>query len=64
MNSASLKAEYTGSWALIIGIDSYSHLSPLQAAVNDAAAIAKVLKDKFGFAENQTLYLLNNWGKG
>jgi formylglycine-generating enzyme required for sulfatase activity len=35
--------------ALVIGIDAYRHLAPLQKAVADARAIAAVLKDDLGF---------------
>ncbi|MGB5933474.1 MAG: caspase family protein [Anaerolineae bacterium] len=59
MNSGSYQSEYTGSWALIVGIDAYSHLSPLQGAVNDATAVAAVLKDKFEFPEDHIFLLLN-----
>lgn len=59
MNSSSLKAEYIESWALIVGINDYPHLPRLQGAVNDANAVAKVLKDKFGFPEDHTFVLVN-----
>ena len=31
------------SWAVIIGVDNYLHLSPLAYAVDDAKAVARVL---------------------
>lgn len=37
------------NYALIIGIDSYRHIPKLKTAVNDALAVAKVLKDDYGF---------------
>jgi hypothetical protein len=42
--------------ALIIGIDDYEHLNPLQTAVNDAEAIREVLTEQFDF---QVRYLPN-----
>ena len=44
--------------ALVIGIDAYQHLPPLQKAVGDARAVAALLKDELGFtvlaSENPT----------
>lgn len=48
---------YSTSHALIIGIDRYQHVSPLSFATNDARAVAGVLKDKFGFP-NENVHLL------
>jgi uncharacterized caspase-like protein len=36
--------------ALVIGIDSYAQLSKLEKAVNDARAVAQVLRDDFAFS--------------
>ena len=38
--------------ALVIGIDEYKHLPKLQTAVNDAEAVADVLKNDYGFDVN------------
>lgn len=35
--------------ALVIGSNDYTHLEPLQTAVNDAVAISRVLQQDFGF---------------
>jgi len=59
MNSMSLQSEYTGSWALVVGIGSYSHLGPLQGAVNDATAVADTVKDEFGFPQDHIFLLLD-----
>lgn len=48
--------EYNNSWALIIGINTYS-TAPLSYARHDAEAIQKVLIDKFNFPEENTLLL-------
>ncbi len=58
-------------YALIIGIDSYqSPLPKLQTAVNDATALAKLLREQYGFANikllpnatrNQVLLALNDF---
>ncbi|HEX2223223.1 MAG TPA: caspase family protein [Thermoanaerobaculia bacterium] len=53
--------ENVQKWALVVGIDRYEHLDPryyLEGCVNDAQAMAAVLKDQFQFpAENVTLLL-------
>jgi hypothetical protein len=49
--------EYTNSWALIIGIDSYYNVSPLEFACNDAQAISELLIEKFGFPEENAILL-------
>lgn len=47
---------YSESYALVIGINRYQHCGPLGYAVQDAEAIAEVLKEKFGFNDgNLTL---------
>jgi len=53
------QSEYTGSWALIVGINAYSHLGSLQGAVNDATAVAAILQDKFEFPQDHICLLLN-----
>jgi hypothetical protein len=48
-----LKTHYAASHALVIGINEYSHASPLSYAVNDALEIKELLISDFGFpAEN------------
>lgn len=52
----SYRPEYSGSRALVIGINNYQHTSPLSYAVNDAKAVAALLKSSLGFpAEHVTL---------
>ena len=54
----SYRPAYAGSRALVIGINSYQHASPLSYAVNDAEAVADLLKSSLGFpAEHVTLLL-------
>ncbi len=53
----SYQPKYNESKALIIGINKYQHASPLNYATNDTDAIAKVLKDQYGFGEKNTILL-------
>ena len=48
--------EYTNSWALIIGINSYNHTHPLGYACNDAEVVARTIKDRFRFPEENIVY--------
>ncbi|MDY6791154.1 MAG: caspase family protein [Thermodesulfobacteriota bacterium] len=43
---------YSNSRALIIGINQYIFAPPLEYAINDAKAVAEILKKKFGFDES------------
>lgn len=52
-------SSYSGSHALIIGIDAYKNLRPLSYAVNDARAVAALLTSKLGFPEERVHLLLN-----
>lgn len=49
MRNLNLRPEYSSSHALIIGINEYQCVSPLQHAENDAKAIAEVLQRVFSF---------------
>jgi hypothetical protein len=51
---------YKNSWALIIGINEYQHVSPLQYAVNDAEAIATSLISNFNFPEKNVRLLIDD----
>lgn len=51
--------EYTGSWALIVGINSYRHVSPLGYARNDAEVVAKTIRERFRFPEENVFLLLD-----
>jgi peptidoglycan hydrolase-like protein with peptidoglycan-binding domain len=44
--------EFGNYHALVIGIDEYKHLPKLKTAVNDAEAVAAVLKSDYGFDVN------------
>lgn len=49
MEDKILRPNYSNSHALIIGINQYKFGSSLDYAVNDALAVATILKDKFDF---------------
>ena len=59
MKDVSLKAHYTESHALVIGINNYMHASPLEYAVNDAQEVAFVLEQEHEFAPENIKLLLN-----
>ena len=59
MRDLNLKPEYSSSHALVMGIDSYQHLSPLHHASNDAKAIATLLEQRFAFPKDNVTLLLN-----
>ena len=48
---------YENRRALIIGINKYCNVSPLAYACNDADAVAKVLKERFDFTEDNIILL-------
>ncbi len=48
---------YENSRALVIGINAYSHTSPLEYARQDADAIAALLAEKFDFPEEDIALL-------
>src|SRR5688572_6300569 len=52
---------YRQTFAVVIGIDEYGEqktdLEPLQFAVNDAREIRDLLRDEFGYVEEQIRYL-------
>src|SRR5947208_1789943 len=50
---------YENSWALVIGINTYRHISPLGFARHDAEAITKILTDQFGFPKDNVTLLLD-----
>lgn len=53
------KARYENSWALIIGINDYQHVSPLGYACQDAQAVADLLIRRFDFQSENVTTLLN-----
>lgn len=63
MNKQSIKtykAEYTNSYALIIGINDYFQCSPLNYARQDAESIAEVLEHNFSFPHENIKILLDS----
>lgn len=54
-----LKTKYSGSRALIIGIDDYTTASPLSYAVSDAKAVKDVIVSNLGFPEEDVVCLFN-----
>jgi hypothetical protein len=59
MNSTYYAPLYENSFALVVGINSYVNASPLGYAVNDAEAVATLLKDEFDFKSENIKLLLN-----
>lgn len=54
--SVSITGEY---WALIIGIDKYQHAPKLESAVKDATAVRDVLQERYRFARDRVIELLD-----
>ena len=52
---------YDNSYALIIGINEYENTMNLNYATNDAQSIQSLLVDGFGFKEENTILLLNEY---
>jgi len=50
---------YRNSWALIIGINAYQDLNPLNYAVNDAQAVYSLLTTELGFPPDKVTLLLD-----
>ena len=50
---------YNKSWAVIIGINEYENVKPLDFCVNDANSIEKLLIENFDFEPNNILKLTN-----
>ncbi len=59
MDSTYYSPSYENSFALVIGINNYVNASPLGYAVNDAEAVASLLKDEFDFKSKNIKLLLN-----
>lgn len=60
LKDATLIPKYTGSYALIIGINKYATASPLQYAASDAKSIQKLLVEHFGFGEDGIHVLIDD----
>lgn len=56
---STLITKYDGSFALVVGINAYEKLSPLLGAVNDASAVADLLRSRFEFREEDIFVLLD-----
>ena len=50
---------YDNSYALIIGIDKYENVQPLNYAVKDAESIQDILVNTFDFPEDNVKILIN-----
>ncbi len=50
---------YLNSHALVVGINNYQHASPLDYAINDAEATAKLLIDEFDFKKDNITLLID-----
>ena len=59
MDNTHYLPSYEKSFALIIGINNYLNASPHGYAVNDAEAVASLLKDDFDFESENIELLLN-----
>ncbi len=59
MDNTYYSPSYKNSFALVIGINNYVNASPLGYAVNDAEAVASLLKDDFDFKNENIKLLLN-----
>jgi uncharacterized caspase-like protein len=55
--------KYTGSHALVIGINKYKHAPPLEYALNDAEAVASLLVDKYNFPKSNVTILCDGAAK-
>ncbi len=59
MDNTDYSPLYGNSFALVIGINKYVNASPLGYAVNDAEAVASLLKDAFDFKDENIKLLLD-----
>jgi uncharacterized caspase-like protein len=59
VNLTALRPRYSASRAIVIGIDQYIAAPPLGYAVNDATAVAEMLKGPFAFPEENVRVLTN-----
>tara|TARA_B100000029_G_C17554298_1_gene951197 strand:+ start:65 stop:1486 length:1422 start_codon:yes stop_codon:yes gene_type:complete len=50
---------YNKSWAVIIGIDDYQNVKPLDYCVSDANSIESIMIEKFGFDKDNIFKLVN-----
>lgn len=59
MPSPRYLAKYTNSWAVVIGINEYRHVGKLGYAKEDAAGLANVLRERFGFPHDNIAMLVD-----
>lgn len=59
MANASLQPKYSGSWAIVAGVNRYQHISPLAGSVQDATAVASMLGDRFEFSKDHVCLILD-----
>lgn len=59
MSTARSTPGYSGSHALVVGIDEYQTATPLGYAVSDARAVAELLQSRFSFPAESVAVLLN-----
>lgn len=57
MNHVAYQPQYKNSWALVVGVNAYRYVSPLDYACNDADAVASVLTEELGFPAPQVTIL-------
>lgn len=53
------KPFYTNSWALIVGINDYKYVNPLEYASNDASIVADILENNYAFPKSNIKLLLD-----
>jgi uncharacterized caspase-like protein len=58
------KPAYSGSHALVIGINKYKYVGPLDYARHDAEAIANLMIHRFGFPNENVVLLLDEDATG
>jgi len=56
---AFINSIYQESWALIIGINDYQNVDPLNYAVNDAVAVREMLIEKYGFKDSNIRLIID-----
>jgi hypothetical protein len=49
--------EYRKKWAILVGVNTYKHVSPLQFCKNDATELANLLQTSLGFGKDDVLRL-------
>jgi hypothetical protein len=60
MTQAVLTSDYSRSWAILVGIDTYEHAPPLIHAAADARSILDILLARFDFQNEDVTLLLDD----